>query len=163
MIAVVDKQPSVTVVWHVQTGFDTPSASGVLSGAWIVGPGEVDPDRLSDLTAGAVVVPTDGSGLTPEDLRAAVCEALGEIKAAADQAKQANPKLTVPRFEEPVAVDVEKFFSVYRGEEVGQKAWAYAMTVAELVESWQAIEARRRSRKFLQERFGTETRPLPLP
>lgn len=160
VIAVVDKQDSMTAVWHVQTSPDAPSASGILSGAWLLGPGEVDPERLGDLTAHTHVLDTDGDGLTV--ILRGVEKQLAEYKAAAKAAKEANPQLTLPRFDAPPTPDVEQLADAYRGAPEGRVAWAYATAVAELVEAWHTIESQRRSRKYLQEQFGAETRPLPL-
>lgn len=160
VIAVVDEQDDITVVWHVQTSPDAPSASGILSGAWLLGAGEVDPDRLADLTADALVVHTGSDGL--ERIRRGVVRQLTEYRAAAKAAKEANPQLTLPRFEEPGEVDVEKLAESYHGAPEGRLAWAYATSAAELVEAWHTIESQRRSRKYLQEQFGAQVLPLPV-
>ncbi|WIM73215.1 hypothetical protein QP028_06580 [Corynebacterium suedekumii] len=88
VLAVVDKQDDTVVVWHVQTSADGPSASGILSGAWILGDGEVDPARLDDLLTDATVLPTDGDGLTLEQIRQAIDNSLAEITAAATAARR---------------------------------------------------------------------------
>lgn len=160
VIAVVDKQGEMTAVWHVQTSADAPAASGLLSGAWLLGPGEIAPDRLGDLTADAHVLRTDGDGLAV--IRAGVEKRLAEFKAAAKAAKEANPQLTPPRFEAPATVDLEQLAAAYRGEPAGQRAWAHATAAAELAAAWHTIESQRRSRKYLQEKFGPDTLPLPL-
>ena len=160
VIAVVDEQDDITVVWHVQTSPDAPSASGILSGAWLLGAGEVDPDRLADLTADALVVHTGSDGL--ERIRRGVVRQLTEYRAAAKAAKEANPQLTLPRFEEPGEVDVEKLAESYHGAPEGRLAWAYATSAAELVEAWHTMESQRRSRKFLQEQYGAQVLPLPV-
>lgn len=163
VLAVVDKQDDTVVVWHVQTSADGPSASGILSGAWILGDGEVDPARLDDLLTDATVLPTDGDGLTLEQIRQAIDDALAEITAAATAAKEANASLTLPRFTAPEQPDPAALAEAYRGEPVGRTAWTWAMAAADLVEAWHTIEGQRRSRKYLQEQFGAEIRPLPLP
>ncbi|MDO5512882.1 hypothetical protein [Corynebacterium sp.] len=160
VIAIVDKQPDLTVVWHVQTSPDAPSASGTLSGAWLLGDGEVDPARLADLTADAHVVHTGTDGL--ERIRAGIIAQLKEIKAEAKAAKEANPQLTLPRFEEPGQVDLPTLEDAYHGAPEGRVAWSYAMAAAELVEAWHAIESQRRSRKHLHEKFGAQVRALPV-
>ena len=160
VIAVVDEQDEVTAVWHVQTSPDAPSASGILSGAWLLGAGEVDPGRLADLTADAHVVHTGTDGL--ERIRRGVVRQLTEYRAAAKAAKEANPQLTLPRFEEPGEVDVEKLAESYHGAPEVRLAWAYATSAAELVEAWHTIESQRRSRKYLQEQYGAQVLPLPV-
>ncbi|MFC6147118.1 hypothetical protein [Corynebacterium nasicanis] len=160
VLAIVDKQEDVTAVWHVQTSPDGPSASGILSGAWLLGPGEIEPERLRDLTADAHVVHTGTDGL--ERIRRGVEKQLAAYRAAAKAAKEAQPQLTLPRFEAPGEVDPEALAAAYHGAPEGRLAWAYATAAAELVDSWHAIEAQRRSRKHLQERFGAQVRPLPL-
>lgn len=160
VIAVVDEQDEVTAVWHVQTSPDAPSASGILSGAWLLGVGEVDPGRLADLTADAHVVHTGTDGL--ERIRRGVVTQLAEYRAAAKAAKEASPQLTLPRFEEPGEVDVEKLAEAYHGAPEGRLAWAYATAAAELVEAWHTIESQRRSRKYLQEQYGVQVLPLPV-
>jgi len=160
VIAVVDRQDATTAVWHVQTSPDAPSASGILSGAWLLGPADVDPGRLADLTAGTHVLETGGEGL--EEIRRGVKKQLAGYRAAAKAAKEANPQLTLPRFEAPPTPDVGQLAEAYHGAPEGRVAWAHAMAAAELVESWHTIESQRRSRKYLQEQFGAETRPLPL-
>ena len=160
VIAVVDKQKDVTAIWHVQTSPDAPSASGILSGAWLLGDGEVDPARHDDLTAGTHVIHTGSDGL--ELIHAAIKEQLAEYQAAAKAAKEKNPQLTLPRFDAPSPTDVGQLAEAYHGAPEGRLAWAYATAAAELVEAWHTIEAQRRSRKYLQEAFGATTRPLPV-
>lgn len=160
VITVVDRQGEMTAVWHVQTAPDAPSAAGMLSGAWLLGPGEINPQRLPDLTADTHVLETDGDGL--QVIGAGIEKHLAEYKAAAKAAVTANPLLKLPRFDTLEAVDLAQLATTFRGESAGQKAWAYATAVAELVEAWHAIESQRRSRKYLQEKFGAEILPLPL-
>lgn len=160
VIVVVDRQGETTVVWQVQTSPDSPS--GIMSGAWLLGPGEVDPARLADLAAGAHVLDVDEDGAALRAIRAGVEKRLAEYKAAAKAAKEANPQLTLPRFDAPEPVDLEQLATAYHGEPAGQKAWTYATALAELVEAWHTIESQRRSRKYLQERYGAQTLPLPL-
>ena len=160
VIAVVDKQEDITAVWHVQTSPDAPSSAGALSGAWLLGADDVDPGRLADLTAGAHVLHTGTDGL--ERIRAGIEKHLAEIRAAATAAKKAHPQLTLPRLEAPAPVGVETLAETYHGDPAGRTAWAYATAAAELVEAWHALESQRRSRRYLQEQFGTQTRPLPL-
>lgn len=158
VIAVVDRQGATTAVWHVQTAPDAPA--GVLSGAWLLGEGEVDPARLDDLTAGAYVLEAGGDGL--ERIGGGVEKQRRAYQAAAKAAKEANPQLTLPRFDAPPTPDVEQLAAAYHGAPEGRLAWAYAMAAAELVAAWHTLESQRRSRKYLQEQFGAETRPLPL-
>ena len=160
VIAVVDKQGEMTAVWHVQTSADAPAASGLLSGAWLLGPGEIDPARLVDLTAGAYVLDTGGDGLRV--IREGVEKRLAGYQAAAKDAVEANPQLKPVRFAAPEAPDLEQLAAAYRGEPAGQRAWAHATAAAELVAAWHTIESQRRSRKYLQEKFGPDTLPLPL-
>ncbi|MCS5478222.1 DUF6218 family protein [Corynebacterium sp. YIM 101645] len=160
VIAVVDRQEETTVVWQVQTAPDSPS--GIMSGAWLLGPGEVDPARMADLTAGAHVLDVDGDGEALRAIRVGVEKRLAEYKAAAKTAKEANPQLTLPRFDAPETVDLEQIATAYHGEPTGQRAWTYATALTELVEAWHTIESQRRSRKYLQERYGAEALPLPL-
>lgn len=160
VIAVVDRQGETTVVWQVQTSPDSPS--GIMSGAWLLGPGEVDPARLADLTAGTHVLDVDGDGAGLGAIRAGVEKRLAEYRSTAKAAKEANPQLTLPRFDAPETVDLEQIAAAYHGEPAAQRAWAYATALAELVEAWHTIESQRRSRKYLQEKFGPDTLPLPL-
>lgn len=159
VIAVVDKHEGATVVWHVQTEPDPPS--GALSGAWILGEGEVDPARLPDLLAGAVELDAHGSGLA--DIAAAIAASLAQTRAFARAAVAADKKLTAPRFDAPVDVDVEKLSAAFHGEDIARHAWATATALAELVEYWHTLERQRRGRKYLQEEYGSAVRPLPLP
>lgn len=163
VIAVVDKQEQVTAVWHVQTAADGPSASGMLSGAWLLGEGGLDLAKLEDLTAGATILPTDEDGLTLAQIHQGLVKQLAELKAAAKEAVAENSSLKLPRFEALSPPDVEKYRAAYRGEEEGRTAWSYAMATAELVEAWHGMESQRRSRKYLQAQFGADIRPLPLP
>ena len=160
VIAVVDEQEGMTAVWHVQTSPDAPAASGLLSGAWLLGPGEIAPDRLGDLTADAHVLRTDGDGLAV--IREGVEKRLAGYQAAAKDVVEANPQLKPVRFDAPEAPDLEQLAAAYRGEPAGQRAWAHATAAAELVAAWHTIESQRRSRKYLQEKFGPDTLPLPL-
>jgi hypothetical protein len=160
VIAVVDRQGEMTVVWQVQTSPGSPS--GIMSGAWLLGPGEIDPARLGDLTAGTHVLDVDEDGEGLGAIRAGVEKRLAEYKAAAKAAKEANPQLTLPRFDAPEAADLTQLATAYHGEPAGQRAWTYATALAELVEAWHTIESQRRSRKYLQEQYGAETLPLPL-
>ena len=160
VIVVVDRQGETTVVWQVQTSPGSPS--GIMSGAWLLGPGEVDPARLTDLTAEAHVLDVDGDGEALRVIWAGVEKRLTEYRAAAKAAKEANPQLTLPRFDAPQPVDLGRLTTAYHGEPAAQRAWTYATALAELVEGWHTIESQRRSRKYLQERYGAETLPLPL-
>ncbi|MGP6175083.1 hypothetical protein [Corynebacterium sp. A21] len=169
VIAVVDKRGAdELVVWHVQTTPDAPSASGVLSGAWILGGDEVDPGRLADLLRDTVVLAVSES-VAPElphttlaEISAAMIVAGEEVKKAAKDAKAANKALQLPRLEAVNLPDPAELQENYRGEEIAARAWAHATATAELVEQWHALEAQRRSRKYLQESFGAQVRPLPL-
>lgn len=166
VIAVVDTQGETTVVWHVQTDPDTPS--GALSGAWILGPDDVDPTRLDDLLAGTVVLPVGDADVGTREtvslsgIAEAVAAAVDEIKARAKAEKEANKALTLPRLDAVVPADPGELAAGFHGEEIGRAAWSTATALAELVEQWHTVESRRRSRKYLQEAFGEEVRPLPL-
>ncbi|MDO5668415.1 MAG: hypothetical protein Q4G50_00230 [Corynebacterium sp.] len=160
VIAVVDKQEDVTVIWHVQTSPDAPSASGILSGAWLLGDGDVDPARLDDLLADVHIITTGSDGL--ERIRTAIEKQLAHYKAAAKAAKENNPQLTLPRFDAPEPIDIDLLAETYRGAPQGRLAWSYAAAAAQLVEAWHTIEGQRRSRKYLQKTFGTTTLPLPV-
>lgn len=170
VIAVVDKRESgELVIWHVQTSPDIPAASGALSGAWILGPGEVAPERAADLLHDAVVLESAGSTpVAPErphtalaTIMAGMKEAVAEVKDVAKAAKEQNKALQLPRLESVTLPDPAALQASYRGEEVAATAWSHATAVAELVAQWHALESQRRARKYLQESFGTQVRPLP--
>lgn len=152
-IAVVDKQDDATIIWHVQTD---PNAAGVLTGAWIT---ENDTDTDS-LLRGTDQLPVGGDGL--ERIHRAIKDDIAQLKAAAKAAKEANPTLTAPRFEQPGEPDVGKQTEAFRGEDVARDAWAHAVCAAQLVEAWHTLESQRRVRKYLTEEFGADVRPLPL-
>ncbi|AGF71274.1 hypothetical protein [Corynebacterium halotolerans] len=166
VIAVVDRGTDVTVVWHVQTDPDAPT--GALSGAWILGPDDVDPQRLDDLLADTVVLPVGDAdvGKRPTTSLPAIADAMShavdEVKARAKAAKEANKSLTLPRLDAVELSDPDELAENFQGEEVGRAAWSTATALAELIEQWHTIEGQRRSRKHLQEAFGAEVRPLPL-
>lgn len=163
VIAVVDKQPAgTTVVWHVQTAPATPA--GVLSGSWILGDGEVDPERLSDLLRDTVILPVgDGEGQTSlKQVHDGISTALAQVRAHAKAEKEAGRSGDLPRFEALVQPDPEELKDNFHGAEIAASAWAHATALADLVEQWHTIEGQRRSRKYLQEAFGAEVRPLPL-
>lgn len=152
-IAVVDKQDDATIIWHVQTD---PNAAGVLTGAWIT-----DNDEDTDnLLHGTDQLAVGGDGL--QRIHRAIQDDIAQLKAAAKAAKEANPSLTAPRFEQPGEPDVEKQAEAFRGEETARNAWAHAVCAAQLVEAWHALESQRRVRKYLTEEFGVDVRPLPV-
>lgn len=162
VIAVVDKQQTATVVWHVQT--DPAAPAGVLSGAWVVGDGEVDSARLPDLLRDAVILPVSGEqGQTSlQQIHDGIRAALAQIRAHAKAEKEAGRNGELPRFESLVLPDPEELKAGFHGAELAASTWAHATAVADLVEQWHALEGQRRSRKYLQEAFGAEIRPLPL-
>lgn len=169
VIAVVDKQGEErTVVWQVQTSPDGPAASGMLSGAWIFGPGEVDPARLADLLRGALVLPVGATaaGEHPatslSQISTGIAAAVAEIKEAAKAAKAENKNLQLPRLDVVSEPDPVEIAENYHGEESARQAWATATALGGLVEQWHTIEGQRRSRKYLQEAFGAEIRALPV-
>lgn len=170
VIAVVDKRESgELVIWHVQTSPDGPAAAGALSGAWILGATEVDPARAADLLHDAVVLEVAGSApVAPElphtdlaGIMAGMKQAIAEVKEAARVARERNSALQLPRLAAVSAPDPVELQASYRGEEVAATAWAHATAVMELVEQWHTLESQRRARKYLQESFGTQVRPLP--
>ncbi len=166
VIAVVDTPGDTTVVWHVQTDPDT--ASGTLAGAWLVGPDDVDPARFDDLLVDTLVLPvgdTDVGGREVVSLRGiadAMTRAVDEIKARAKAEKEANKTLTLPRLDAVALGDPAELAENFHGEEIGRAAWSTATALAELIGQWHTIESQRRSRKYLQEAFGADIRPLPL-
>lgn len=159
VIAVVDKHEGATVVWHVQTNPDSPSDA--LSGAWILGEGEVNPVRLPNLLAGTVELDARGTGLA--EIAEGISASLAQTRAFARAAVEADKRLKAPRFDAPVSVDVEKLVAAFRGEQIAAQAWASATALAELVDHWHTLERQRRGRKYLQEEYGSAVRPLPLP
>lgn len=169
VIAVVDKQDAErTVVWQVQTSPEGPAASGMLSGAWIFGPGEVDPGRLPDLLHDTVVLPVgettaDWHPVTSlEQVSAGIAKAVAEIKEVAQAAKAANKSLQLPRLDAVTEPDPGEIAENFHGEESARQAWAMATALGGLIEQWHTIEGQRRSRKYLQETFGSEIRALPV-
>lgn len=144
MIAVVDKQADTTVVWHVQT---TVGDTAVMSGAWIV----ADP---ADLLVDTVQV-SPGPEVVRE-LAAAMNEERERIRAACEGT------VTGLRLDPLVVPDLDQISATYQGEPAARRAWATATALAQLVQQWHTLETQRRSRKYLQEVFGKEIRPLPL-
>lgn len=175
VIAVLDKRSSGQyVVWHVQTSPDAPSASGVLSGAWVLGAEEVAPGRLADLLRGTVVLPVAEVAAAAEELApgrertslagiaAAMKVSAEQVKQAAKEAKAANKALQLPALAPVNLPDPAELVENYHGEPIADRAWAYATAAAELVEQWHGLEGQRRGRRYLQERFGSAVRPLPM-
>lgn len=162
VIAVVDKQEAATVVWHVQT--DPAAPAGVLSGAWVVGEGEVQAERLPDLLRDAVILSVAGeeSQASLQQIHAGMTAALAQVRAHAKAEKEAGRNGDLPRFESLVLPDPEELKAGFHGTELAAAAWAHATALADLVEQWHTIESQRRSRKYLQEAFGAEVRPLPM-
>ncbi|MDR7330741.1 hypothetical protein [Corynebacterium guangdongense] len=152
ILAVTDRRPEHTVIWHVQTD---PGAAAVLSGAWLA-----DAEQTETLLTGAVELPVGSDALTR--IHEAIVADLTRLRAAAKAAKEAKPSLTVPRFEAPETPDPASLLDSYHGEEGAGEAWAHAVATAQLVDAWRAIESQRRSRAYLVEEFGAEQRPLPL-
>lgn len=166
VVAVVDKRAGATVLWHVQTAPDAPA--GLLSGAWILSGDDVDPERLADLLRDTVVLPvgeTDPGGHPATSLgrvHEAVGEEMARLRAHGKAQQETNKSLKLPRFDALVAPDTVELAESFRGEESAREAWSHATALADLVEQWHGVEAQRRSRKYLQEQFGAEVRPLPL-
>lgn len=168
VVAVVDKQSEdTTVLWHVQTRPDAPA--GVLSGSWILGANEVAPERMGDLLRDTVVLPVGETTLADEcqtttlrQIHDGIKAAVAEVRAYAKAAKENNKNYEAPRFEPVVLPDPGELADSFHGEESARHAWAHATALADLVEQWHAVESQRRSRKYLQEHFGAEIRPLPL-
>ncbi|AIG63423.1 hypothetical protein CATYP_00435 [Corynebacterium atypicum] len=184
VIAVVDKQPDATVVWHVQTDPEATSFAAIMSGAWVLSAaaGDVEPGRMEDLLRGTFVVRSasyqdtgqeqfpSAAGVLPgtgaqalqlwaERLGAARAELLAAIKDAVAE----NPKLKAVRLPEAQVPDPEALAATYRGERQAETAWALARGAAEIVEHWHELESKRRSRAYLKARFGEQIRPVPLP
>lgn len=154
-LAVVDKKPEGTVIWHVQTDH---IATGILTGAWIA-----TDEQAATLLDGTTVVNLDGTGdTTLEGIRAALEADVATLKAAAKRAKAANSSLVVPRFDALPDTDPAELADGFHGEDIARDAWTYATALAELVEYFQQIESQRKSRKYLVEEFGEDTRPMPL-
>ena len=130
------------VVWHVQTAPD--AAADALSGHAVLEQLGVD-KRIS---VDAVIKAMEAE--------------LKRYKAVATEAKKNNPQLTLPRFEAIRTPDLDDITAGFHGEPEARDAWAYATAVAELVEQWNAIESQRKTRKYLQEEFGADVRPLPV-
>ena len=123
------------VVWHVQTAPD--AAADALSGAWIFGDGTGHSiAQAADVVSGTVMLPTPGTS------DHAVLEQLGVDK-----------QISVDAVIKAMEAELKRYKVV---------AWAYATAVAELVEQWNAIESQRKTRKYLQEEFGADVRPLPV-
>ena len=162
------------VVWHVQTAPD--AAADALSGAWIFGDGTGHSiAQAADVVSGTVMLSTPGTsdhavleqlGVDKQISVDAVIKAmeaeLKRYKVVAIEAKKNNPQLTLPRFEAIRTPDLDDITAGFHGEPEARDAWAYATAVAELVEQWNAIESQRKTRKYLQEEFGADVRPLPV-
>lgn len=148
--AVVDKRAGATVIWHVQT--DPDSATG-LSGAWIVG------EEDHGLLDGAVPVPVGSAAL--EDLADAIDADVAALRASARAAKEANPALTLPRFDALERPDLSAIAATFRGEEIARDAWSHAVALSEIIEYWHTLESARRLRKYLVDEYGQDVRPLP--
>lgn len=152
VLAVTDRRPEHTVIWHVQTD---PAAAAVLSGAWLA-----DAAQTATLLTDAVELEVGTDALVR--LHQAIVTDLAQLRAAATAAKKEKPSLTVPRFETPEAPDPASLLENYHGEEGAGEAWAHAVAAAQLLEAWRSIESQRRSRAYLAEEFGAGLRPLPL-
>ncbi|AEX38587.1 hypothetical protein [Corynebacterium pseudotuberculosis] len=175
MISIIDVRgaaPDHTVVlWHVHT--DPSYPTGLMSGAWVLGPGEATPvDKLPSLLTGTTALPLNAEAreLVPGDITCvslrdvadAVRTGLDEVKKEAARAKSENEKLVTPRFEALTDISPEDFLDAYRGEPQARDAWMMASAVAGWMQQWLDIESVRRSRAYLKEAFGSEPRPLPI-
>ena len=138
-------------------------------------PGFLVTVRATDVVSGTVMLPTPSAsdhavleqlGVDKQISVDAVIKAmeaeLKRYKAVATEAKKNNPQLTLPRFEAIRTPDLGDITAGFHGEPEARDAWAYATAVAELVEQWNAIESQRKTRKYLQEEFGADVRPLPV-
>lgn len=152
VLAVTDRKPEHTVIWHVQTD---PDAAAVLSGAWLA-----DDSQAQTLLTDAVELAVGGDAL--ERIHGAIVEELAALRAAAKAAKAEKPSLTVPRFDSPEKPEPATLLEGYHGAEGAGEAWAHAVSAAQLVDAWRNIESQRRSRTYLAEEFGAQQRPLPL-
>lgn len=150
VLAVVDRGPEDTVIWHVQTD---PAAASVLSGAWIVEGG----DR--GLLAGAHVVDSAGQ---VEAIIASVQSEVEALRAAAKKAKEKTPSLTVPRFDDLAVVEPAELAETFHGDPRAEQAWSLAVSLAEVVEYWHTLESSRKMRTYLVDEFGVDIRPVPV-
>lgn len=156
-LAVVDKQDETTVVWHVQTD---PDAAAILTGAWLS-------EEPASLLEGTVQIPVgdtlvDARSTSLDAIYHAILADIEALKKAAAREKESNPSLTLPRFEAPAEPDVAAQAEAFRGEDIAREAWAHAVCAAQLVDSWHAIESKRKLRKYLAAEFGSTVRELPL-
>ena len=168
VVAVLDPAPDEdqpAALWHVQTDPAYTSAAAVLSGAWLIGPGEVPAERLDDLLARTVPVRlgTEAGERFVSDLAAAIDDARGEISRAAAKAAEESAAFKALRLPAVATPNPEELAGAYRGEERGRRAWSVAQAIGQLAAQWHDIERRRRSRRRLSEALGPEIRPLPLP
>ena len=54
------------------------------------------------------------------------------------------------------------FAAAFHGDAVAKDTWCTAMAVGAIVDAWVDVESDRRRRKYLKEKFGSYTRPVPL-
>lgn len=150
VIAVVDKRPETTVIWHVQTD---PGSPGVLSGAWITA-------EVGTLLDATVQLPVGSAAL--DELAQRVEAEVDKARAVAKSAKEATPSITLPRFDDLVRPDISTLAENYHGEPEARDAWAVAVAAAEIVEYWHGFESARKMRRYLADEFGPDIRPLPI-
>lgn len=150
VLAVVDKRPGNSVIWHVQTDPDSP---GILTGAWIT----ADEGSLLDEAVHLTVGSTD-----LEKLADAVEAEVAKVRSSAQAAKKATPSITLPRFDDLPRPDVAEIAQTYHGEPEAREAWAMAVAAAEIVEYWHGFEAARKMRRYLADEYGPDVRPLPI-
>ncbi|WKD60155.1 hypothetical protein CCICO_00460 [Corynebacterium ciconiae DSM 44920] len=147
MLAVTDRPDEPhRVIWHVDDDLET--ATGVTSGAWILG-GDypVGLEREQDLLQVDAVL----------DSREAITAIAERMRSAAEELKASTKNLRLPAVTDPDWASYEEAFS---GEPIAQECWVRVRAVVDLIGIWHGMERARLRRKALKE-ADPSYRPLP--
>lgn len=144
VLSVLDNSTETTVIWHVHT-----HPVGLPTGAWIA-----EEDQVANLLADTVIILTPGSSAPENSLVASLEGIQGGVDKQVAAYNQHGVRVA--------GLGARGAEAVYRGEPAAEAAWRAAMELLDVVNGWNDIESKRRSRKVLAEAFGAEVQPLPL-
>ncbi|MFI9411366.1 hypothetical protein [Nocardia gamkensis] len=168
-VAILNRAGERLIIWHVDVG--PTSGLSRLSGAWVLGLGEVQ--TISNLVGGYRIVCCSGEVSLPDGVAAAgVVDVDGSVEAVREQVAAADERFTEhqatvtnplvrpqwPPIDHPAAPRAVPD----PADDAVQPALALAHGLKDLADGWSAYESLRLARPFLIEHGGPVRRALPL-